>query len=80
MGEAGDRHTTEKEKYQFAEVGVIVHARVTERNEKLGKDRVGLEAQFEVSSVTSGGNLPVIQHVRSLASLDDPKKASTTTT
>ena len=65
---------------------MIVHARVTERNEKLGKDRVGLEAQFEVSSVRSGGNLPVIQHVRSevglsvalgqstiLVSLDDPK-------
>ena len=79
-------YTVEKDKYQFAEVGVIIHARITERAGNPGNERTGLEAQFEVSSITSGGNLPVIQHVRSevglsvvlgqstvLVSLDDPK-------
>ena len=79
-------YTTEKDKYQFAEVGVIIHARVTERAGNQGSERAGLEAQFEVSSITSGGTLPVIQHVRSevglsvvlgqstvFVSLDDPK-------
>src|SRR5947209_20045237 len=49
-------YTTEKDKYNFADVGVSIRARVAERS-----DRVDLQTQFEVSSLTSGGNLPTIQ-------------------
>jgi hypothetical protein len=72
--------TVEKDKYNYAEVGVSIRARLSERS-----DRVDLQSQFEVSSLTSGGNLPVIQMVRSeggtiivlgkstiVVSLDDP--------
>lgn len=73
-------YTTEKDKYNFADVGVSIRARIAERSE-----RVNLETHFEVSSLSSGGNLPVIQQVRSegsasvalgkstmVFSLDDP--------
>ncbi len=73
-------YLTEKDKYNYADVGVSINCRLHERG-----SQVFFEGKFEMSSKISGGELPQIQSIRSdmsaalplgkltrLASLDDP--------
>ena|SRR5947209_172443 len=66
-------YTAEKDKYNFAEIGVFIHARLTERT-----DAVELQAKFEVSSLASPGARPVVQMVRSEGTLAVTLGKSTT--
>jgi hypothetical protein len=53
----------EKEKYNFADVGVLIHARVCER-----ADKAYLQAKFEISYLAAGNALagqPTIQFIKS---------------
>ena len=73
-------YMTEKDKFSYADVGVMIDCRLQERNTHLF-----LDGKFELSSTVPGGNLPQIQSFRSdmtgtvepgkptrLVALDDP--------
>jgi hypothetical protein len=74
-------YMTEKDKFNYADVGISIDCRVQERSTHLV-----LNGKFELSSTTSTGNLPQIQSFRSdmtgalapgkatkLVALDDPQ-------
>lgn len=76
-------YLSEKEKYNYADVGVSIDCRLQNRDSHLY-----LTGRFEMSSIISGGALPQIQQSRSemsgavvqgkptrLVSIDDPSGA-----
>ncbi len=80
-------YTVEKDKFNYADVGVIISCRLREKG-----PQVSMDAKFEVSSTmnvaskmdlsaelkrTPGGNMPLIQSVRSEMSAPIPLAAAT---